>query len=886
MASAAPSENVDRELSCSICLDTFDCPSTLSCGHSFCLQCLEDAWKETDSYCCPQCRKTFPRRLQLTRNETITNLIKQLLQTMAAVVFCDHCPEGKTPAVKTCFKCEMSFCTEHLVPHLERVKLKDHVLVSPDVNPEERKCKRHKEELNFYSKQDLSLVCRDCAIAGDHMGHKLITLEDEHRTQKNGVGEEMRAVEEKRKKVEASVGRMEATRKVVQDSMAQTKARISGEFIRMRATLDEDERAALDRVDVKGRELLSQIEENIAHFEREISELQAAATRLHALQEERDSLAFLQVHLKETNRRDAQKGTPPPSPKEEDIASITNLLAFMYTQDLKDTAPPDERPPARPVSSTKDAGPAPTPLPPPAGQSSRRPRSAAGDGPALRTRSKSPPSENVDRELSCSICLDTFDCPSTLSCGHSFCLQCLKDAWKETDSYCCPQCQQLRVIKTMAAVVFCDHCPEGKTPAVKTCLKCEMSFCKEHLVPHLERVKLKDHVLVSPDVNPEERKCKRHKEELKFFCKQDLSLVCRDCTIEGHHTGHKFITLEDEHQTRKSGVGEETRAVEEKRKKAEASLGRMEATRKDVQDSMAQTKARISGEFTHMRATLDEDERAALNHVDMKGRELLSQIEENIAHYEREISDLQAAATRLHALQEERDLLTFLQIHLMETTRRDAQKGSPPSSPSEEDIASISALQGAVVNLLAFMYGRSPTLDPNSAHNNLQISSDLRTVMLTAVFQGRPDHPHRFDDYTQALCSESFSSGQHYWEVDVGSAAGDWDVGVAYRTIAREGHGDECSLGQNDSSWVLCKINNSCYVWHSGVETSVPVRDPPRRVGCHLNWEAGLLSFYCADSMELLHSIHHSFSQPLYPGLYVYGDDGDSVKILDLSRAS
>ncbi|XP_078732838.1 E3 ubiquitin-protein ligase TRIM11-like [Lampetra fluviatilis] len=521
------------------------------------------------------------------------------------------------------------------------------------------------------------------------------------------------------------------------------------------------------------------------------------------------------------------------------------------------------------------------------------------------------PSENVDHELSCSICLDTFDCPSTLSCGHSFCLQCLEDAWKETDSYCCPQCrktfprrpqltrnvtianliEQLRVTETMAAAVddgvaFCDHCPEGETPAVKTCLKCEMSFCTEHLAPHLERVKLKDHVLVAPIANLEQRRCMKHKQELMFYCKQDVSLVCMACTITGEHRGHDVDTLEDEHKTRKIEVGEEMRAVEEKRKKAEASVGRMEAARRDVQDSMVQTKARISGEFTHMRAMLDEDERAALNHVDMKGRELLSQIEENISHYEREISDLQAAATRLRALQEERDLLTFLQVHLKDTTRRDAQKGSPPSSPSEEDIASISALQGAVVNLLAFMYGRSPTLDPNSAHNNLQISSNLRTVTLTVVSQGRPDHPHRFDDYTQALCSESFSSGQHYWEVDVGGAAGDWDVGVAYRTIAREGHGDECSLGQNDSSWVLCKNNSSCYVWHSGVATSVPVRDPPRKVGCHLNWEAGLLSFYSADSMELLHSIHHSFRQPLYPGLYVYGDDGDSVKILDLSRAS
>ncbi|CAN0206925.1 unnamed protein product [Lampetra planeri] len=514
------------------------------------------------------------------------------------------------------------------------------------------------------------------------------------------------------------------------------------------------------------------------------------------------------------------------------------------------------------------------------------------------------PSDCVDSELSCPICLGTFDCPSTLSCGHSFCLRCLDGIWERASSFSCPQCraafperpqlkrnvalanlvEQLRVGERMAAVVFCDTCDDGETHAVKTCLRCEMSLCETHLKPHLKNPKLMDHVLVAPIVSLEERRCKKHKEELKFYCKQDASLVCVACTITGEHRGHDVDILEDEHDTRKSRVGEETRAVDEKRKKAEASVGQMKATRKDVQDSMVQTKARISGEFTRMRVTLDEDERAALDRVDVKGRELLSRIEENIAHYEREISELQAAATRLRTLQEERDSLTFLQVHLKETHRRDAQKGYPPSSPSKKDIATISALQGAVVNLLAFMYGRSPTMDTNSADNNLQISSDLRTVTRTDVSQGRPDNPHCFDVWPQALCSESFSSGQHYWEVDVGGAAGGCAVGVAYGTIARKGGGKECGLGQNDSSWVLYKNNNSCSVLHGGVATSVPVRDPPRRVGCHLHWEAGLLSFYRADSMELLHSVHHSFSQPLYPALYV--GVGDSVRILDLSRAS
>ncbi|XP_075911000.1 E3 ubiquitin-protein ligase TRIM11-like [Petromyzon marinus] len=517
------------------------------------------------------------------------------------------------------------------------------------------------------------------------------------------------------------------------------------------------------------------------------------------------------------------------------------------------------------------------------------------------------PSDCVDSELSCPICLCTFDCPSTLSCGHSFCLRCLDGAWERASSFSCPQCravfperpqlkrnvalanlvEQLRVGERMAAVVFCDGCDDGETPAAKTCLRCETSFCESHLKPHLKNPKLMDHVLVAPIVSLEERRCQQHGDPYRFFCKQDECLACMVCTIAGDHISHQVITLEKEHETRKSGVGEETLAVEEKRKKAEVSVGQMKAARQDVQDSMAQTKVRISGEFTRMRATLNEDERAALDRVDVKGREMLSKIEENIAHYEREISELQAAATRLRALHEERDSLTFLQGHMKKTER--TENPPPPAPPSDLTLGDVSWLSGVIEKLkLSAPYGRSPTVDPNSAHNNFQISSDLRTVTRTAVSQGRPDHPHRFDAWPQALCSESFSSGQHYWEVDVGGAAGRCEVGVAYGTIARKGRGDECSLGRNDSSWVLYKYNNNSWcVIHGGVKTSVPVRDPPRRVGCHLHWEAGLLSFYRADSMELLHCIHHAFSQPLYPALSVWGVVvGDSVRILDLSRAS
>ncbi|CAN0199438.1 unnamed protein product [Lampetra planeri] len=553
------------------------------------------------------------------------------------------------------------------------------------------------------------------------------------------------------------------------------------------------------------------------------------------------------------------------------------------------------------------------------------------------------PSESVDSELRCSICLGTFVCPSTLSCGHSFCLRCLEAAWETAISFSCPQCratfpvrpllrknvalanlaEQLRVGDGMATAVVCDICGDGHTPAVNTCLRCETSFCATHLKPHLENLRFKEHLLVAPTANLEEqlcrklsfskrhvkphednprlrdhavvdptasldeRRCPEHSEELKFYCTVDSSLVCLICTIAGEHKGHDVTMLKKEHEIRKTRVGYETQAVEEKMKEAEKSVKRMEATHKEAQQSVAGIRGRITGKFARLRKALDEDEREALRRVAVKERELLSRIEEDIARHKRQIGELQAAAVRLRALEHENDSLAFLQGHLEETRRREIPMESAPPPPTSLDATTIRSLERVVNRFLPLVYGRSPILDTNSAHDHLQISSDRRTATWSDVPQRRPHHPHRFDVWDQALCSESFSSGQHYWEVDVGSAGRWCRVGVAYGTIPRRGNGAECRLGESDVSWCIRKDGDSFSVWHGGIETSLSVPEPPRRVGVHLDWDVGLLSFYSADSMALLHSFHQTFAQPLHPGLLVgWGKVGASVRIVNLSGAS
>uniref|UniRef100_S4R609 B30.2/SPRY domain-containing protein n=1 Tax=Petromyzon marinus TaxID=7757 RepID=S4R609_PETMA len=134
-------------------------------------------------------------------------------------------------------------------------------------------------------------------------------------------------------------------------------------------------------------------------------------------------------------------------------------------------------------------------------------------------------------------------------------------------------------------------------------------------------------------------------------------------------------------------------------------------------------------------------------------------------------------------------------------------------------------------------YQNSPTLNPNTAHRNLQISADFKTVRTSTHTQPYPDNSDRFDHYRVVICSEKFSSGRHYWEVDV----------------------------INEVSWCLKKRGNTYTAVHNETETKLSVRDAPKRVGVHLDWEAGVLSFYSADSMSLLHRFRSTVQQNRRP---------------------
>ncbi|XP_049444213.1 E3 ubiquitin/ISG15 ligase TRIM25-like [Epinephelus fuscoguttatus] len=165
------------------------------------------------------------------------------------------------------------------------------------------------------------------------------------------------------------------------------------------------------------------------------------------------------------------------------------------------------------------------------------------------------------------------------------------------------------------------------------------------------------------------------------------------------------------------------------------------------------------------------------------------------------------------------------------------------------------------------------TLDPNTANSELHLTECNRTATRKWSDHWPSDHPDRFERCPQVLCREGLLDSV-YWEVEWKGGA---DIGVTYNNISRNGDMASCLLGHNKRSWSLECSEGSYTPCHRNKRfKSCSPRPFTHRVGVYLDWSAGSLSFYCIsqDTMVHLHTFTASFTEPLYPGFWVWAYDG------------
>ncbi|KAJ1134877.1 hypothetical protein NDU88_001323 [Pleurodeles waltl] len=145
-------------------------------------------------------------------------------------------------------------------------------------------------------------------------------------------------------------------------------------------------------------------------------------------------------------------------------------------------------------------------------------------------------------------------------------------------------------------------------------------------------------------------------------------------------------------------------------------------------------------------------------------------------------------------------------------------------------------------------------LDERTANPSLSITPDRRCVRHADGQQRLEDSSARFDTETCVLGVQRFTQGRHYWKVDVGDGR-EWAVGVCKDSVRKSG---AYQFSPQEGIWSLALFVDS-YVVLDSKEITLSQPGELRQIGVYLQCEAGELSFYNADSMELVHTFSKCF---------------------------
>ncbi|XP_056405463.1 E3 ubiquitin-protein ligase RNF135-like [Hyla sarda] len=511
-------------------------------------------------------------------------------------------------------------------------------------------------------------------------------------------------------------------------------------------------------------------------------------------------------------------------------------------------------------------------------------------------------SADLRDELSCSICLNIYTDPVTLRCGHNFCRDCIDrvlDSQRSKGAYTCPECRQrfrqrpsgYRNVTLRGLAehfqppqgevgVTCTYCLHHPVPAVKSCVLCEASLCGRHLEVHN---KSPEHVFINPNTSLEDRKCSAHNKILEYFCLKDEVCICVYCRVDGHHNGHQVQSLEEASEVKKKKLMKNLETLTSNKREAEKKIQNLHERLRKEAEKAVKIKDGVTALFIDLRRQLEDLEIGVLKQISAREQlvsdvilDLIQQLEIKKNHLSRKMGQIEELCKTTDPIAVLQDPKYEKSVHWSQEHDKDlrGEKGEDPGDLDEDLIRKTihDQVSDVMIHVNPCLFLLDPVdllLDVKTAANNLRISKDLKTATLTYIHQERPPCPER-SKKNEVFSTQSFSSGQHYWQVDT-SKWGNWRLGVSY----------PCKDGVWGASWALCRNNNQCIAVDERNTVHLSNHLYCQRFGVYLDYEAGHLSFYqLGDHIRHLHTFTTTFMEPLHASFWLHSKDNATwVKI-------
>ncbi|XP_036380377.1 E3 ubiquitin-protein ligase TRIM47 [Megalops cyprinoides] len=451
----------------------------------------------------------------------------------------------------------------------------------------------------------------------------------------------------------------------------------------------------------------------------------------------------------------------------------------------------------------------------------------------------------LQKELICPICLDFFDDPVILKCGHNFCRGCILMHWEENGDddagYRCPECRQV-----FSKISFTTN------------------YLVKNLVDKLDGLEcLRSSKPPAPATKPTklDGKCERHGEELKLYCHTDSKPICVVCRESRAHRHHDVAPVPEVIEDMKGELRLRLIKLTWQKSLCERVKATDEAAKTNVKLKKQELKGKIENDIgalvqflldekDDLLASLEAEEVATVTMID----ENLKDVEKEMVAVDKAIADIQNHLTgksNFEAMSQ-----TISSPHQMYTS---LQATNYP--PNWDEFTG--PLQLIVWKKMMHVLHTGPanlTLDTDTAHPSLVVSDFDTKVEEGQMRSLEPDLPQKFTRFFGVLATTQFSSGQHYWEVDVRDK-GVWYLGVTTEYSNRKGY---VNLSPSAGYWSLC-LQDRLYANEEDARLSLAEYWNSPRVGVYLDYDMGRVSFYDAISMKHIYTFDAYFDEPVYP---------------------
>ncbi|XP_003468919.1 E3 ubiquitin-protein ligase TRIM38-like isoform X2 [Cavia porcellus] len=447
----------------------------------------------------------------------------------------------------------------------------------------------------------------------------------------------------------------------------------------------------------------------------------------------------------------------------------------------------------------------------------------------------------------CSMCKKVMLDPVSISCGHSYCRRCIRHF-----------CKNQTINAEWSGPVLCPLCL--KPIKVKNIYDNKQLASLIELISEVEKTK-------ETEETERERVCEAHKERLQLFCEDDGQLICWRCERTPQHRGHATELVEDVYQGYKEKLEEAARNLNELQQECTNETKWVTTQINYWKQEVETQKQKIKSDFKRLQTFLHEEEKLYLWRLEKEEEQMLRRLRESEANLEQKSEELKSHILELKA-KCQGSAQNLLQDVKETLSRTWAVKLEAPEVFNLEVHTSCSVAELYLdVKTMLRRHQVNVTGDPDTAHPALTLSEEQRQVSEGSSQQNPEVCSGRITAFPHVMGCEGFTSGRHFFEVDVGEGTA-WDVGVCLNNV-------ELVLSMKQEaefeSWTIRRCTEGSYIALTSPTTALELFEQPQVVGIVLDYEAGVVSFYNMTTGSHIFTFPKaSFSGTLRPYFQVY----------------